>query len=763
MKAVIMAGGEGSRLRPLTCDRPKPLVPVCNRPVMAYILDLLAEHGFQEIFVTLGYLPDAVSQYFGASYRSMRIHYAVEDKPLGTAGGVAALREHLTSTFLVISGDALTDVDLNELLQFHRRSQAVVTLAMTRVENPLEYGVLMTDRAGRVRKYVEKPGWGEVFSDTVNTGIYVVEPSVLVGVPPRRSYDFSQHLFPALLQMDAPMYGMVADGYWCDIGDAGAYLQANLDLLAGQLRFRPPGHEVVPGVWAEDEVPHGLTVDGPVLIGAGCALAPGTRLEGGVVLGPGTAVGPNAILRRTVTWGAVRIGAGATLLGTVLCEGGAVAGGAGVYEGAVIGPHCDVGARATVAPGVRLWPGTAVQPGARVDTTLVQSPVWSGRLLHRGGLVGRLGSDLFPETALRAGTAFASVLADRGPLVAGCDPGAAPDLLKQALVCGALAAGRNVVDIGTTASPVTEYTIARQQAAGGMHVRWSGDQARVVFYDGHGRPATRDLQRKLEQACARQDFPRAAPEAAGSVERMTQAEWLYLEFLQTQIDVKAIYSAGISVEIEGEAWPALRRWLERLRCDRTGDVLDRRLRILLDPLEAAWRLAGYSPEAMLSLDVWLSTTGESGPVVPIPATAPGALEAFLLQSGRHPVRVRQADWRSCDPLLGIARLLEWMALENLTEADVLDRLPVSATTVTIVACPWEAKGRVMRRLLEEHADATVDLVDGLRVRAAEGWALLLPDPDEPVYRVYTEAVDHDQAQALAVRYTRRLEELLAQP
>jgi len=763
VKAVIMAGGEGSRLRPLTCDRPKPLVPVCNRPVMAYILDLLAEHGFQEVFVTLGYMPDAVSQCFGDSYRAMRIHYAVEDVPLGTAGGVAALRDHLTSTFVVISGDALTDVDLTSLVEFHRRSRASVTLAMTRVENPLEYGVLMTDRAGRVRRYLEKPGWGEVFSDTVNTGIYVVEPSVLAGVPPARFYDFSQHLFPAMIQMGAPLFGAVADGYWCDIGDAGAYLQANLDLLTGRLRFRPPGREVVPGVWAEDGVPHGLTVDGPALIATGCALAPGTRLEGGVVLGPATTTGPDAVVRRTVTWSSTRIGQGATLLGAVLCDGAAVDAGAGIYEGAVIGPHCEVGARATVAPAVRLWPGTAVQPGARVDTTLVRSPVWSGRMLHRGSLVGRLGADLLPENALRAGTAFASVLADRGPLVAGCDPGAAPSLLKQALICGALAAGRAVVDIGDTASPVTEYTIARQQAAGGLHVRWSGDQARIMFYDGQGRPAARDLQRKLEQTCARQDFSRAAPDAAGSVERLTQAEWLYLESLQTQVDVDAIGRAGLGVVVGGQSWPLLRRWLERLRCDGAGQTPGRSLRVQMDPLEATWQLLGCSTEAMLALDVWLSAAGGSGPVVPIPVTAPWALEAFLERSGRHPVRVRQAEWRSCDPLLGIGRLLEWMAHENLTEMEVLDRLPASATTMTTVACPWEAKGRVMRRLLEEHADVAVELVDGLRLREADGWALLLPDPDEPVYRVYTEAADPDRAQALADRYTRRLQDLLAQP
>ena len=220
MKAVIMAGGEGSRLRPLTCDRPKPLVPVCNRPVLAYILDLLAQHGFQEVFLTLGYMPAAISSYFGDEYAGMRLHYVVEEAPRGTAGGVAMLREHLDDTFVVVSGDALTDVDLSALVAFHKERRAVATLAMTRVESPLEYGVVMTDRSGRIRRFLEKPGWGEVFSDTVNTGIYVLEPSVLTGVPAGRLYDFSKDLFPSLLAMDVPMYGAVADGYWCDIGDS---------------------------------------------------------------------------------------------------------------------------------------------------------------------------------------------------------------------------------------------------------------------------------------------------------------------------------------------------------------------------------------------------------------------------------------------------------------------------------------------------------------------------------------------------------------
>ncbi|HYG58457.1 MAG TPA: sugar phosphate nucleotidyltransferase, partial [Symbiobacteriaceae bacterium] len=536
---MIMAGGEGSRLRPLTCDRPKPLVPVCNRPVLAYILDLLAQHSFQEVFLTLGYRPEAIMSYFGDSYQGMQLHYVVEETPLGTAGGVAALRPFLDDTFVVVSGDALTDVDLSALVAFHRSAGAVATMAMTRVESPLEYGVIMTDRQGRIVRFLEKPGWGEVFSDTVNTGIYVLEPSILQGVPANRTYDFSQNLFPALLQAGAPLFATVADGYWCDIGDTTAYLQANLDLLAGRLRFSPPGRQVVPGVWVAGEVPHGLLVDGPALIGEGCQLGVGTRLEAGAVLGPAAVTEPGAVLRRTVTWSGVHIGAEATLVGTVVCEGAAVGAGGGAFEGAVIGPNCCVGERAAIAPGVRLWPGTEVAPGARVECTLVQSPVWSGRLLRQGGMLGRLGKDLFPENALRVGTAFAGVIGDQGPLVVGSDDSAAAELLRQALVCGVMAAGRSVTDIGTTASPVTEFTVRHQGAAGGIHVRAGGDQARVVFYSAQGQPVARDLQRKLEKACTTQDFSRAFPEGAGTVERCMQAEWLYLEYLSGCVNADA--------------------------------------------------------------------------------------------------------------------------------------------------------------------------------------------------------------------------------
>ncbi|TEB04672.1 D-glycero-alpha-D-manno-heptose 1-phosphate guanylyltransferase [Pelotomaculum schinkii] len=219
MKAIIMAGGEGSRLRPLTCGRPKPMVPVLNRPIMSHIVALLNEHGFTNIGVTLQYQPEVIKDYFGngAEY-GVNLRYFVEESPLGTAGSVKNAGGFLDQTFLVISGDALTDLELSKALEFHRKQGAMATLVLTRVECPLEYGVVITSDNGRITQFLEKPGWGEVFSDTVNTGIYVLEPEALDYFAPGEKFDFSKDLFPLLLREKKPLFGLVLPGYWCDVG-----------------------------------------------------------------------------------------------------------------------------------------------------------------------------------------------------------------------------------------------------------------------------------------------------------------------------------------------------------------------------------------------------------------------------------------------------------------------------------------------------------------------------------------------------------------
>ena len=316
MKAVIMAGGFGTRLRPLTTHIPKPLVPVGNVPIMEHTVRLLKRHGFTDLLVLLYFLPETITGYFGDGSRwGVRMTYATPTADLGTAGAVKFAAGDLGEPVLVISGDVLTDFDLQAAVRSHQERGAEASIVLTRVDSPLAYGIVITDESGRIVRFLEKPSWGEVFSDTINTGIYILEPSVLGAIPNGRPYDFGRELFPALLASGRPLYGHVADGYWRDVGDLTEYRAAHLDLLQGRVGVDLPGtHSQGPehSVW----VGEGARVDfltkltGSVIIGPGAQVAPGVRLAN-CVIGPECVIAAGADIEGSVLWDHVDVGPGA--------------------------------------------------------------------------------------------------------------------------------------------------------------------------------------------------------------------------------------------------------------------------------------------------------------------------------------------------------------------------------------------------------------------------------------------------------------------
>lgn len=254
MKAVVMAGGEGTRLRPLTSLRPKPMVPIVNQPVMEHILGLVKHHGIDEVVATLAFMPQVIEDYFGDGEEwGMDIAYALEETPLGTAGSIKNAEALLKDdTFLVISGDALTDINLAEVIEFHKSREATVTIALKRVPDPLEFGVVITDDDGKIDRFLEKPSWGQVFSDTINTGIYVLEPEIFDYIPEGEPFDFSSQLFPLLMEKGYPLYGCVVDGYWCDVGSLETYMQVHKDILDGKAMIFIPGLEAHEKLWISE-------------------------------------------------------------------------------------------------------------------------------------------------------------------------------------------------------------------------------------------------------------------------------------------------------------------------------------------------------------------------------------------------------------------------------------------------------------------------------------------------------------------------------
>ena len=436
MKAIIMAGGEGSRLRPLTCDCPKPMMRLLDRPVMEYALKLLKKHGVREAAVTLGYLPDAIVDFFGdGGDWGLSLRYYTERAPLGTAGGVRQAADFLDETFCVLSGDGVTDLDLSAALAFHREHGALATMVLTRVPDPMEYGLVIPAADGRVRAFVEKPGPGEAISDTVNTGIYILEPEIFAHIPEGKPCDFGGELFPRLVGEGRAVYGCVLEGYWCDIGDVSAYLRAHTDLLDGKLTL-----DVPTGVQKGALVDEDARIEQPCYIGAGARVERGALVGKYAVVGAGAAVEARGSVKRSVLWPGARVGREAQARGCVLAGHALLGAQAMAFEGCALGTGAQAMARAQLLPGVKLWPYKVACEGERLE---------SNRVWGAGAERGFSGDSLplaDPAQATRAAQALRRLPAARR-VSAGADAlggvaGAVPRLRRGADVPGRAGGGR---------------------------------------------------------------------------------------------------------------------------------------------------------------------------------------------------------------------------------------------------------------------------------------------------------------------------------
>ncbi len=370
MRAVIMAGGKGTRLRPLTSNQPKPMIPIANKPCMEHIVNLLKRHGFDDIVTTLGFLPEVIEGYFGdGSAWDVRMEHSVEEEPMGTAGSVKLVEKKLAGRFVVVSGDALTDADLGKAVRFHEERGAVATLVLQEVEDPSEFGIVVTGEDGRVERFLEKPDPDEVFSYTANTGIYVLEPEVLADIPAGQEYDFSEELFPKLLDQGSGVYGYVTEKpYWEDIGNIGQYLDAQKAVLDGEVKgIEIPGEEIREGVYVGEGVEAELDrLEPPLLLGEGVRVAPDASVGPHVVFGPAVSVAPGASVSRSTVADDSSIGEDAVLDGALVGRSCTVKSGVRLLEGSALGDGVTVGEGATVQAGVSVFPGNEVEAGAIV-------------------------------------------------------------------------------------------------------------------------------------------------------------------------------------------------------------------------------------------------------------------------------------------------------------------------------------------------------------------------------------------------------------
>lgn len=832
-----------------------------GKPIMEHLLNLLVSHGIRDVLVTLQYKPEMIKDYFGSgSQFGVHIRYFVEDEPLGTAGSVKSAEGFLNDTFLVISGDAMTDMDLTAAIEYHHCKGSLATIVLTRVPTPLEYGVVITDEGGRIQRFLEKPSWGEVFSDMVNTGVYVLEPAVLGCFEGGKQFDFSKDLFPMLLQAGEPMYGYETDGYWCDVGNLEAYRQTHIDILSGKARLCIPSREVGPGVWIEDgtEVHRTATIQGPAYIGARCKIGPYAEIGEYSVLGEQVLVGANTSLKRSVLWNNVYLGSEVELRGAILCDRVSVKDRCAVFEGAVVGTDSTVGQKSIVKPGVKVWPDKIVSPGTILSSSVIWGSTSFSRLFGTLGITGGFNIEMTAEFAAKLGAAYGSGLREGAAVVLAADGSKGAQVIKRALSAGVLSSGRDVRDIGTVTIPVARFAVAKLKSGGGIYVcRPAGDPNGVLlrFIDEKALDIAGSEQRRIERDFFGEDFARAHAHAAGELSYVPDIAAHYLNALESTLDVQAVRDRRFRVVLEADRLtmlPLVRRLAERFGldllvvddavgkavggaiddavagvADSVGDgmadgAIDRAgladgpigieaeadrvleglvgvsqrvlssgadLGVVIDPGgervilvdEKGSSLSGDSFLALLSLMVLRQRTGAR---VVAPVTAPAAIERLAREFDGEVVRTK-ANLRSVmetmmrekvfiggsdlpnfqpafDAVAALARILEFMAKEKVPLSRLMTRVPPIHMDKATVSCPWERKGEVMRTLIETEAKDRLELLDGIKVYHDSGWALVLPDSDEPVVHVYSEAASMEDAMELRNMYVSRITEISGQ-
>ncbi len=551
-----MAGGEGTRLRPLTSYQPKPMLAVANKPMLEHVIELLKSHGIQEIVITVAYLANAIRTYFGdGSEFGVHIAYATEETPLGTAGSVLNAAGELSERFLVISGDVLTDVNLTEIIEFHESKGAMATIALKSMDNPLEFGIVITAADGSVERFLEKPGWGQVFSDTVNTGIYVLEPDVLNYISPRVPVDFSQDVFPRLLEDGQPLFGYVVGGYWSDVGALGPYMEAHRDVLDRKIEIEIPGFESRDGVWVGQgsEIDPSAIIEPPVQIGPYVKVAPGAKIGAYSVLGAGVRVGRDCELERSVVHDNAYLAQGVKLRGAIVGRSSDLRQGVVCEEGSVLGDECFVGKEAIISRDVKVYPFKTVEALAVVNASIIWESTGSRSIFGALGVSGLANVDITPELATKVAMAYGTTLKRGSTVVTSRDSSRSARMLKRSIMAGLNASGINVEDLEVTTVPVHRFHTRTSGSQGGIAVHLENDDFQSVvirFFGEDGGDIDENSRRKIERLYYREDYRRALAAEIGDIAFPPRILEFYTQALVDSVDVVSIRARSFKIVLD---------------------------------------------------------------------------------------------------------------------------------------------------------------------------------------------------------------------
>lgn len=558
-KAVIMAGGFGTRLRPLTMQIPKPMVPIVNIPMMEHIVNLLRKHNIKDIVSVLYFLPDAITTHFGdGSLQGVKMQYVHAVADYGTAGSVRNAGDYLKEPFIIISGDVLTDFDLSAAIAFHKEKKAKATILLTRHPTPLQYGIVMTSEDGKITRFLEKPSWGQVFSDTINTGIYILEPDVLDMIPYREEFDFSKDLFPAMLAKNMPLYGYIANGYWRDVGNLEEYQIGQNDALNSVLKVERPGSGIV------------NTDTNSIFVGNDSIIAPTAQCRGNIVIGNNVnigdyaelidcaignnvTIGKGAKLTRVTLWDNVFVGDFAQMVDDVVCSNVTIGTAATISENVFISNDCVIGDNAILRANIKLWPHKSVEEGATLSHSLVQEDKWQRELFSEARISGVSNIEIHPEFCAKLGAAVGMTIGSNKTFVTSRAPDNCSRVMKRAFSAGLAAVGVKASDMQVSSIPQTRQELRTDRYDAGVHFRKSprfADKHDIIIFSKDGKDISTDTAKKIERYFFGEDVVRVTEDKMGTVTASLGTNETYIQRYISSINFEKVRERKFKILVD---------------------------------------------------------------------------------------------------------------------------------------------------------------------------------------------------------------------
>jgi mannose-1-phosphate guanylyltransferase / phosphomannomutase len=811
MQTVIMAGGFGTRLRPLTNNIPKPMVPIVNKPMLEHLFTLLKNHNITDCIMLLYYQPEIIKKCFGdGSKFGVNIQYVTPDRDYGTAGAVKLSEKFIKDDFLVISGDVLTNFDLTDFYNFHKERKSVATISLYNHDNPLQYGIILANNENEIVRFLEKPSSSEVFSDTINTGIYYFHKEVFKYIPEQENFDFSKDLFPLLLDNKIKIYGFNSKGYWRDVGTLEEYINSNLDVLNNKLGYI------------------NFEKNGSNLIGNSTNIEFGAHIENSII-GNGVTVEKGSEIKNSVIWDNVTIKAKAKILFDVIGQNCTVEENSRINDFVFIGDNCHIGKNVFVSSSIKIWDRKKVGNNAKITRSLIQEDVFFNELFTDSRITGFSNLQINPEFGSKLGAVYGASLGMNKQVMVGRDIDDISNMIKRSITSGILSAGVNVLDLQVIPIPMLRQELKSGSGGGGIFVRKSPfdkGTTDIIFFDKDGKDLSSSKTKSLERLFFSEEYQRANFIDVGKLRYPERTNVKYKEHFLSCLDVDAIrkrkfkivldYSYGIASTIFPNMLGdfncevvSLSAHLDKEKITRNADEfkkafknfsyvvksLDFDLGFMIDAGgEKIWlatnegRVFDDDRFLVIVLKLFLMTTPDVKKIA-VPVQASREVDLVAEEYGTEVIRVKDSHYSmmlSCndkevkfvggtrrgvffpdflyatDGMYAIAKIMEMSAKIKMNIEEVDKIIPKLHRRKVNLSCTREEKGRIMRRFMEDTIEYKQQLIDGVKIFLNDSDTVLcIPDKARDLVHLNVESDTAEQAEKLLEEYKEKIQNYIS--